>query len=71
MSQHSKNILHFITHIINITQCTTVQAISRLEYDNNIQLSQKEMLLVRSITNVIFTCDYTFPKIRFLTGVVY
>lgn len=54
MSQHSKNILHFITHIINITQCTTVQAISRLEYDNNIQLSQKEMLLVRSITNVLF-----------------
>lgn len=42
MSQHSKNILHFITHIINITQCTTVQAISRLEYDNNIQLSQRK-----------------------------
>lgn len=54
MSQHSKNILHFITHIINIRQCTTVQTISRHEYDNNIQLSQKEMLLVRSITNVLF-----------------
>lgn len=55
MSQHSKNILHFISHIINIAQCTTVQAISRCEYDNNIQLSQKEMLLVRSITNVLFS----------------